>query len=106
LQGALRQYFKLVASAPGREAERTEVLSRVKRTMKLILNGWDDRNQDDIIQYPDECTQAGMQMAERALTGELGHFRDNGDRDKDCVKEISVMRLPSALAAEQDFVRR
>jgi hypothetical protein len=106
LQGALRQYFKLVASRPGREAEATELLARVKRTMKLIVNGWDDRNQDDMIQYPAECTGAGLEMAERALTGELGHPRDFGDRDSDCVKEISIRRLPAALGAELELTRR
>jgi hypothetical protein len=44
-------------------------------------------------------------MGERALTGELGHLDDFGDRDKDCVREISTVSLPAALASEVDFVR-
>jgi hypothetical protein len=104
LQGALRQYYKLVASAPSRAAEGAELLQRIQRTNKLILNGWDDQNQDNAIQYPAECLGAGLQMGERALTGELGHFGDGHDRDHDCVFEISSVRRPAALAAELDLL--
>jgi hypothetical protein len=103
LQGALRQYYKLVASGPGHQAEGMLLLERVKRTMKLILNGWDDRNGDDRLQYPDECDGAGLELGERALTQELGHLMDMGDGDKDCVKEISHAMLPAALGAELDL---
>jgi hypothetical protein len=106
LQGALRQYYKLVASTPGHQAEATELLARIKRTMKLLLNGWDDKNQDDRIQYPSECLGVGLEMGERALTGELGNPMDMGDRDKDCVREISSVNLPAALSAELDVSRR
>ncbi len=106
LQGALRQYWKLVASAPGSERLASEILERIQRMNKLVLNGWDDANGDNVVQYPDECTGAGLQMGERALTGELSHPADTGDRDKDCVKEISVVKLPSALAAQVVLTRR
>jgi hypothetical protein len=106
LQGALRQYYKLVASSPGRSAEGAELLGRIKRSMKLVLNGWDDRNQDDRIQYPEECLGFGLEMAERALTGELGRFGDMGDRDEDCVREISDVKAPAALASEIDLRRQ
>ncbi len=105
LSGSLRQYYKLVASSPGREAEGTTLLAEFKRSYKLIVNGWNDRNQDDEVEYPDECTGAGMEMAERALTGELGHPSDRGDRDKDCVKELSYVSLPAAMGAELDLSR-
>ncbi len=105
LTGALRQYYKLWASAPGRSAEGEKILGRIKRLMKLLLNGWDDVNQDDHIQYPDECLWAGLQLGERALTGELGLPGDKGDRDQDCVREISHMGLPAALGAELDVER-
>ncbi len=105
LHGALRQYYKLVAAAPSRAAEGQEVLSRIKRTFKLVVNGWNGVNQDDRIQYPDECLAARLEMAERALTGELGHPKDLGDRDSDCVKELSTVYLPAALASEVDLVR-
>ena len=72
---------------------------------KLIANGWDDANGDNKVQYPAECTGAGLQMAERALTGELSH-KGESDRDSDCVQEISVAKLPSALAAQIVLMRR
>jgi hypothetical protein len=105
LEAALRQYYKLVASDPSRQAEGVRLLAELKRTFKLVVNGWNDQNQDDKVQYPDECTGAGMEFGERALTGELGHGADLGERDKDCVKEISKVRLPAALAAEIDIQR-
>ncbi|HEY7955693.1 MAG TPA: hypothetical protein VII38_10380, partial [Polyangia bacterium] len=100
LTGALRQYWKLVASRPGQERAASELLERWKRTFKLVVNGWDDANADDKVQYPSECTGAGLQMAERALTGELSRPADGPDRDHDCVKEISYAQLPAALAAQ------
>jgi hypothetical protein len=113
LQGALRQYWKLVGHRPGNERLAAEVAERVKRMNKLVANGWDDANADDILQYPDECTGApgmsqssGLQMAERALTGELSHPGDGADRDHDCVIEISQAKLPSALAAQVVWKRR
>ncbi|HEX4462552.1 MAG TPA: hypothetical protein VIA18_31460, partial [Polyangia bacterium] len=106
IQGALRQYWKLVANRPGNEAVAAELLERVKRTNKLIANGWDDTNGDDIVQYPSECTGAGLQMGERALTGELARPEDGGDRDHDCVLEISLAKRPAALAAELILQRR
>ena len=106
LQGALRQYWKLVARRPGNERVAAELLERVKRQNKLVLNGWDDANGDDLVQYPAECTGAGLQMGERALTGELARTDDRGDRDRDCVPEISLARRPAALAAELVLQRR
>ena len=105
LSGALRQYYKLVASAPSRKAEGTLLLAQLKRSYKLVVNGWNDRDQNDVIRYPAECAGKGLEMGERALTGELGHPQDDGDRDHDCVKEISYVSLPAALAAELDLTR-
>jgi hypothetical protein len=105
LEAALRQYYKLVASAPSRHDEGVQLLAELKRTFKLVVNGWNDQNQDDKVQYPDECTGAGLEFGERALTGELGHGADLGERDRDCVKEISKVGLPAALAAEVDIQR-
>jgi hypothetical protein len=45
-------------------------------------------------------------MAERALTGELSHPGDQGDRDQDCVREIDDRKLPSALAAQVVLTRK
>ncbi|MHB8419685.1 MAG: hypothetical protein ACYDCL_16535 [Myxococcales bacterium] len=105
LSGAMRQYYKLVASSPGREAEADGGLQELKRSYKLIVNGWNDRDQSNTIQYPIECAGTGMEMGERALTGELGHPQDDGDRDHDCVQEISYVSLPAALGAELDITR-
>ena len=100
LQGALRQYWKLVANQAGSERLAAEILERIQRANKLIANGWDDANGDNVVQYPMECTGAGLQMAERTLTGELSHLADGGDRDHDCVREIAAAQLPAALAGE------
>ena len=105
IQGALRQYWKLVARRPGNERVARELLEKVKRLNKLVANGWDDANGDDVIQYPEECTGAGLQMGERALTGEIG-FASDGDQDRDCVKEISFVHEPASLAAELVLIRR
>jgi hypothetical protein len=106
VQGALRQYWKLVGRRPGNERTGNEILERIQRLNKLVANGWDDANADNRVQYPDECTGAGLQMAERLLTGELSHFLDEGDRDHDCVPEIAAARLPAALAAKIVLQRR
>ena len=105
LEAALRQYYKLEASKPGNEAEGADLLQKLKRSFKLVVNGWNDQNQNDKVDWPQECTGAGMQMGERALTGELGHGIDLGERDRDCVKEISKVKLPAALGAEIDITR-
>jgi hypothetical protein len=113
LQGAMRQYYKLVASTPGHEAEAALLIQQIKRMNKLVLNGWNDRNQDNIVQYPSECIGpdggvaiSGMEFGERALTGELGNPGDNGDRDHDCVREITYSGFPASLAAELDISRQ
>jgi hypothetical protein len=99
IHGALRQYWKLVASRPGKEAEAEAVLARIERGMKLVVNGWDDANGDGVVQ-PEECLGGRLQMAERALTGELSVAADQGDRDHDCVPDIATAKLPAGLAAE------
>ena len=86
---------------------------------KLVLNGWDDRNGNQLVDYPSECVQVvdglprgGLQMAERTLSGETGSANtafDAGprviatDRESDCVPEISAAGLPSALADSITF---
>ena len=79
----------------------------VGRLNKLVLNGWDDRDEDRLVTWPDECVnvqggipRGGLQMAERTLTGELGSSAgaNTADREHDCVPEIDDAHLPSALA--------
>ena len=57
---------------------------RVGRLDKLVLNGWDDRDLDNNVEWPQECVHTGtgpdgqpmglggLQMAERVLSGESG----------------------------------
>ncbi|HSY22419.1 MAG TPA: hypothetical protein VK841_09910 [Polyangiaceae bacterium] len=125
LQGALRDTYELVASLPGNEAMAALVEDRVGRLNKLVLNGWDDRNQDQNIEWPYECANTkpspdggppiplgGLQMAERVLSGESGSVADlfdagtrvvSTDREHDCVPEISAVGLPAALANSVTF---
>ncbi|HTB56912.1 MAG TPA: hypothetical protein VLC06_03515 [Polyangia bacterium] len=125
LQGALRDTYELIATLPGQDVLAAQVLDRVGRLDKLVLNGWDDRNQNQIVDWPDECAQlgtgpdgqpmgkGGLQMAERTLSGETGSLApftpDAGDRvittdrEHDCVPEISAAKLPSALADSVTF---
>jgi hypothetical protein len=115
LQSTLRDVYELYASRPGNEALAAELESRVGRLNKLVLNGWDDRNHDRNVQWPDECVKVedglprgGLQMAERSLTGEIGSFVDilnpgvprviTSDREHDCVPEVDDAHLPAALA--------
>jgi len=120
LQSTLRDMYELVASRPGNQAQAFELEGRVARLNKLFLNGWDDRNQDRLVQWPDECVnvqdglpRGGLQMAERTLTGEIGSLQEQfipgqvrtvtSDREHDCVPEIDDARLPSALADSVTF---
>jgi hypothetical protein len=117
LTGALREMFKLVGSRPGHDALAMQLMTRIARMDKLVLNGWDDRNGDQRVDWPDECLnvqdglpRGGLQMGERALTGELGLLGRTPvpDRDHDCVPEISYVHRPAALAGSLRFtvVRR
>jgi hypothetical protein len=120
VQAALRDTYELVAARTGAESLATRIQARLARLDKLVLNGWDDRNDDGLVDYPDECILAedglprgGLQMAERTLTGETGSADDRvasplprvatRDRDQDCVPEIDDARLPAALARSFRF---
>lgn len=112
LQATLRDIYELVATRPGGDGLVLPLEDRIGRLDKLVLNGWDDRNFDQKVSV-DECIRydgvhialGGLQMAERALTGDLGRATDEGsvgppsiDRDADCVPEIDDAHLPAALA--------
>ncbi len=124
VQAMLRDTFELIAVLPGNEAMSALIEDRVARLDKLVLNGWDDRDEDQIVEWPSECAHLGtgpdgqplglgaLQMAERVLTGESGSVSDTfdagsrviaTDREHDCVPEISAVGLPSALANSITF---
>lgn len=125
LQSSLRDIYELVAARPGGEAVEPILEERVARLNKLVLNGWDDRDEDRIVKWPDECVRSetlpdggilpygGLQMAERTLTGETGSLEEHldagqartvtVDREHDCVPEVDDAHLPSALAASITF---
>ena len=124
LQAALRDMYELVAVLPGNDSMRDLIEDRVGRLNKLVLNGWDDRDEDGLVSWPGECAHVGtgpdgaplglggLQMAERTLSGETGSESDifdaatrviATDREHDCVPEISAVGLPSALANSITF---
>jgi hypothetical protein len=124
LQASLRDTYELVALLPGNGALARLIEDRVARLNKLVLNGWDDRDMDQVIEWPSECAHlgtgpdghplglGGLQMAERVLTGESGSTTDAfdassrviaTDREHDCVPEVSAVGLPSALANSITF---
>ena len=115
LQSSLRDMYELVAVRPGGEAREPVLEELVARVNKLFLNGWDDRDGNRLVDWPDECVnvqdslpRGGLQMAERTLTGEIGSLQEalmpgmsrtpTSDREHDCVPEIDDAQLPAALA--------
>jgi hypothetical protein len=125
LQGALRDSYELIGSLPGNDALAALIQQRVGRLNKLVLNGWDDRDEDQMIEWPSECAnlgtgpdgkamgRGGLQIGERTLSGDTGSVDDftadggtrviASDREHDCVPEISAAKLPSALASSVTF---
>jgi len=126
LQSALRDVYELVAARPGGESLEPVLEERVGRLNKLVLNGWDDRNYNRLVDWPGECVnvqgtdgqgqplpRGGLQMAERTLTGESGSVEEQiplggtrtvtSDREHDCVPEIDDAELPAALADDITF---
>jgi hypothetical protein len=139
LEAALREMYEVSGTATGQGALGTLLENRLARSIKLLLNGWDDLDADGLVDDPSECLTAtslpdagadggqgtlahgGLQMAERALSGEIGSVCDSidpatcvsagfsvvrhytADREHDCVPEISAVSLPSALANQVTF---
>ncbi len=107
VQSALSRMYVLVAARPGGEALRTAIESRLARLNKLILNGWDDANDNGQVDYPGECLKpptglaSGLMLAERALTGELGIDQGSltSDRDRDCVLEVDDAKRAAVLGS-------
>ncbi len=121
LQSTLRDMYELVASRPGGEGREPVLEQKIARLDKLVLNGWDDRDHNRLVDWPAECVdvdttglpRGGLQMAERTLTGEIGSLQEalmpgqartaTADREHDCVPEIDDAHLPSALADSITF---
>ena len=120
IQSSLRDMYELVATRPGNEALEPQIEELLGRLNKLVLNGWDDRNANRLVDWPNECTnvvdglpRGGLQMGERTLTGEIGVLQEHilpgqqpeltSDREQDCVPEIDDAQLPAALADSVTF---
>ncbi len=106
LQSALRETYKSLHLAGDAPIDRVVLEDRIARANKLFLNGWDDINGDQILDTPAECLAGRLQMAEQALTGELGRDdlnRPVADRDQDCVIELAHAKVASVMAGEVFF---
>ena len=97
LQSALRDIYELVATRPGRRGARADARGAARRgSNKLVLNGWDDRNRNPLVDWPDECVErassglprGGLQMAERTLTGEIGSFQERSRRGRCATADV------------------
>ncbi len=106
LESALRETYKTLSVAGDPVLDRAVLEDRIERVIKLYANGWDDLNGDQVIDQPQECLAGRMQMAEQALTGELGRDglgRPTPDRDGDCVIELAHAQKASVQASEVLF---
>jgi hypothetical protein len=105
LQSALRETHKVLATPGDPELDRAKLEPRIARINKLFLNGWDDRNRDSKVDLASECLAGRLQLAEQALTGELGkeNDTDTSDRDSDCVPEVDNAASLATLAASVKF---
>jgi hypothetical protein len=106
LQSALRETHKVLHVDGDRALGRDVLEDRIARINKLFLNGWDDLNGDEHVDRATECLGARLQLAEQALTGELGiddFGKTTTDRDADCVPEITSNQTGAVLAADVWF---
>jgi hypothetical protein len=105
LQSALRETHKVLHITGDKALGRDVLEERIARVNKLFLNGWDDLDGNEVV-TGEECLAARLQLAEQALTGELG--RDDvghttSDRDGDCVPEIDDAKVGSVMPREVFF---
>ncbi|HEY3822128.1 MAG TPA: hypothetical protein VGL81_33415 [Polyangiaceae bacterium] len=106
LESALRETYKTLYVPGDPVLDRTVLEDRIERVIKLYANGWDDLNGDQVIDAPQECLGGRLQMAEQALTGELGRDglgRPTADRDGDCVIELAHAAKASVQASDVLF---
>ena len=116
LQSSLRETYKGLYVSGDPLLDRSVLADRIARVNKLFLNGWDDLNGDQNVDWPQECllrtadgdggVSGGLQMAEQALTGETGIAQNGGhvrDRDQDCVPELAHAGVASVMASQVNF---
>ena len=102
LESALREAYKTLFVPGDPVLDRAVLEDRIERVIKLYADGWDDRNGDQVVDSPQECLAGRLQMAEQALTGELGRDglgRPTADRDGDCVIELAHAQKASVQAS-------
>jgi hypothetical protein len=106
LQSALRETHKVLHVEGDALLARTTLEDRIARVNKLFLNGWDDLDGNQTVDLKTECLGARLQLAEQALTGELGRDdigKPTSDRDSDCVLEVDDAMVGSVLASDVFF---
>ncbi len=109
LQQALRETYEALWIPGDPLLDRSVLEAFIARVNKLYLNGWDDLNGNQKVDKPAECMEAGLQMGEQALTGEVGTTSngvDNSggaDREGDCVLNIAYVGKASLLASQVHF---
>jgi hypothetical protein len=92
LQSSLRETYKALYVPGDPLLDRSVLETRIARVNKLYVNGWDDLNGNQSVDYPEECLAGRLQLGEQALTGETGRNAEDqlvADRDHDCVLDIA-----------------
>jgi hypothetical protein len=109
MQQSLREIYEGIWVPGDPLLDRGVLEPKIARVNTLYLNGWDDLNGNQVVDQPQECLAARMQMGEQALTGEVGS-QSNGilqpsqpDHDSDCVLNIAAAKIGSVLASQVHF---
>ncbi len=108
LQSALRDVYELVATRPGGEALEVLLEDRVARLNKLVLNGWDDRNQDRIVEWPSEARECrtACRWAARRWPSARSPARPAASRSTSCLgRRARRPRIASRTASPRSTTR-
>jgi hypothetical protein len=109
LQQGLRETYEAIWVPGDPLLDRAALEGVIARTNKLYLNGWDDRNGDQLVEADAECLGGRLQQGEQALTGEVGTASNSfanqsgPDREPDCVLNIAAANVGSVLAGQVHF---
>jgi hypothetical protein len=109
LQQALRETYEAIWVPGDPLLDRGALEAFIARVNKLYLNGWDDLNGNQVVDKPQECLAARLQMGEQALTGEVASTSNGvdtsggADREGDCVENIGFVGKGSLLASQVHF---